>query len=246
RGHIYIAQPPLYKVKVGRDERYLKDEAEEAQFTLHIALRDAELIPHEGAAPIAGEALEELARQYILADSVITRLARTRDMEALSAMAEGVGLSLDTESAARDSAERLQRVLQDPASINGVTVEARINDKTQEWQVVVSRMHHGNVRVSVFDSAFVRGPDYGVLARTAETFVGLLGKGAMVARGEGERRKEKSITDFRDAMHWLRSEAERNITKQRYKGLGEMNPDQLWETTMDPANRRLRSEERRV
>ncbi|HLR12228.1 MAG TPA: DNA gyrase subunit B, partial [Burkholderiaceae bacterium] len=194
RGHIYIAQPPLYKVKVGRDERYLKDEAEEAQFTLHIALRDAELIPHEGAAPIAGEALEELARQYILADSVITRLARTRDMEALSAMAEGVGLSLDTESAARDSAERLQRVLQDPASINGVTVEARINDKTQEWQVVVSRMHHGNVRVSVFDSAFVRGPDYGVLARTAETFVGLLGKGAMVARGEGERRKEKSIT----------------------------------------------------
>src|SRR3546814_20631912 len=100
-------------------------------------------------------------------------------------------------------------------------------------------MHHGNVRISIFDRTFVRGADYTVLAKTAQTFIGLMGVGAMVARGEGEKRKEKYISDFREAMQWLRGEADRSISKQRYKGLGEMNPQQLWETTLDPDGRRL-------
>ena len=100
-------------------------------------------------------------------------------------------------------------------------------------------MHHGNIRVSIFDRAFVRGADYAVLAKAAKTFVGMLGAGAKVVRGEGDKRKEKLVGDFREVIQWLRSEAERSVSKQRYKGLGEMNPSQLWETTMDPTVRRL-------
>ncbi|NYT45693.1 DNA topoisomerase (ATP-hydrolyzing) subunit B [Alcaligenaceae bacterium] len=239
RGHIYIAQPPLYKVKVGREERYLKDDAEEAQFMLQVALKDAALIVKEGAEPITGDALAELARQYIMADSVINRLARHTDMPALSAMAEGVEINLDSAEQAAASAARLFDAIDDPALPGSVTVSVDENEEGDSWRLILRRMHHGNVRVSVFDRMFVRGADYATLSKAAQTFLGLMGDGALVARGEGERRKEKYVSDFREAMQWLRAEADRSITKQRYKGLGEMNPAQLWETTMNPAARRL-------
>ncbi|ROT43937.1 DNA topoisomerase (ATP-hydrolyzing) subunit B [Pusillimonas sp. NJUB218] len=238
-GYVYIAQPPLYKVKQGRDERYLKDDHEEAQYMMEVALKDASVVPSEGAAPLVGETLAELVRQYILADAVINRLGRTVDVEALSAMAEGIELHLEDEVAARSSAERLQAAIDNPALPGNVTVVAEQVEEGAPWRLVLRRMHHGNVRVSVFDRTFVRGADYAVLAKAAKTFVGLMGRGAMVARGEGEKRKEKYVSDFREAVLWLRSEAERSVSKQRYKGLGEMNPQQLWETTMDPKVRRL-------
>jgi len=237
---VYIAQPPLYKVKAGREERYLKDEQEEAQYMMQLALKDAEVIPAADAAPIKDDTLSELARQYMLAEAVISRLARIMDEQALSVLARGqAALDLHDAASAQASALALQAALTDPLRPNEVTVTAEYDDVSESQRIVLRRQHHGNVRVTVFDADFVAGADYAVLARAADVFQGLVGDGAIVARGAGDKRKEAPVSSFRQAMTWLLSEAERGISKQRYKGLGEMNPEQLWETTMDPTVRRL-------
>jgi len=235
RGYVYIAQPPLYKIKAGKDERYLKDDTELNAHMLRLALQGSELVPGENAAAISGDALGELARSYLLSKSVIERLSRLYDPAALEAVMDGVAIDLSNEASTEASAKALHAALHDDALKNDVRVVPSYDPVREQRSLHVERTHHGNVRVSVIDQEFQHTADYQQLVTTADTFKGLIGEGAVIKRGE----RSMAVSDFKSAMKWLLADAERNVSKQRYKGLGEMNPGQLWETTMDPAVRRL-------
>jgi len=231
RGHIYIAQPPLYKAKLGKDERYLKDEFELNEFMLRQALVDAALYPAARREPISGDTLAKLAKAYLLAEAVIERVSRWIDRDALVAMLRGVQIDLGRRDAAQTSAEALAAAL--PA--NGARVSAHFDSKTERYQVRIERTRHGNMRATTIDSEFVHSGDYVQISSTADVLRGLVGVGAYVQRGE----KKMPVKDFGEAMRWLLAEVQKSVSLQRYKGLGEMNPGQLWETTMDPTVRRL-------
>ncbi|RKP45556.1 DNA topoisomerase (ATP-hydrolyzing) subunit B [Trinickia fusca] len=235
RGYIYIAQPPLYKVKAGKDERYLKDSAELNAHMLRLALQGSELVPSEGATPIAGDALGELARSYLLAQGVVERLSRLYDANALEAVMDGVAIDLTSEASAQAAAQAIEAALRNDPLKPEVSVYPMYDAVRELRSLRVERRHHGNVKVSVIDEEFLLTADYQQLLNTANTFKGLIGAGALIKRGE----RSLAVADFKSAMRWLIADAERNVSKQRYKGLGEMNPGQLWETTMDPNVRRL-------
>ncbi|MEO6422285.1 MAG: DNA topoisomerase (ATP-hydrolyzing) subunit B [Candidatus Nitrotoga sp.] len=230
RGHVYIAQPPLYKVKQGKEERYLKDDHEMKTFMLRSALVNAELYPDQDLPALKVETLEHLAKEYFLAEAIIDRLSRVIAKEALHAMLKQPDIQLENAEQAEQSAISLQQVCGPE-----IIVKADINPANDEHRLRLEKHFHGNYSVSYIEPSFLLSGDYTQIKQTALALNGLLGKSAYIKRGE----QRKPVTDFKQTIEWLLEEAKRGVSIQRYKGLGEMNPEQLWETTMDINNRIL-------
>jgi DNA gyrase subunit B len=238
RGHIYIAQPPLYKVKRGKQEQYVKDQAELESHLIQLALDGAQLHLDATSPPVSGQALESLLKQYNSARQIINRLGRRYDRDVVEALLFEAIPTESGDTTAEGYYQWVSAVVDKlNARMNGERSYSTGFDKTdnKRWKIEVNRRQHGLDHVLTLDQDLFTTPEMQLLIRVNQELDGLLNEGAYIQRGERQLESRR----FDEVVDWLMKEANRGLHISRYKGLGEMNPDQLWETTMDPEARRL-------
>lgn len=228
RGYVYIAQPPLYKAKHGKQERYLKDEAEKDEFLLGLAIDKAKIISNGRV--VEGEELEKAAKQFLQAKTVIEQENRIIDDLVLRAMLLAEPIDLSSPESADKAIAELMPLLDEKE----IALERIIGNEGNVF-IKITRKLHGNVVISYIEPKFLSSKAYQTISQTSGMLKGLVSQNAKLYKGDNEY----DIDSFDNALEILLQIAQKGMSIQRYKGLGEMNHEQLWETTMDPAVRRL-------
>ena len=235
RGHIYIGQPPLYKIKQGKQEHYLKDDAEMNEYMLARAMDNAALVFDQDAPPLSGEALEGLLRDYMAVRAASARLAIRFEPLFLDQLVDNKAFSSDW------SIEETQQWCDSVvASMNentppSVSYRMDVEDIGDALELHLRKTIYGVVETTVLRRDFFASPEYRLTSKLANTLHDLIQPGAVVHRGKAEQ----AVSNFAEAHDWLMNESRKGRTFQRFKGLGEMNPEQLWDTTVNPETRRL-------